>query len=336
MLNSFKQTRQRWQQRIEQMAVKRNPPQALTHRLTQRNLYILPTRFGVVYAVILLLMFLAAINYQNSMAFLLTFLLTSLGLISLWQTHQNLHGLEIRLQRPARVHAGQQSSLRFQVINHARRPRYAVGLQYLQFPPAYVSPASEHEEALEIVLPGGPRGQYQLAQIVAFTRFPTGLFHAWSWLKFEQPVWVYPKAVKHQEFDLSWMQNGGNQGKETREGDDFAGLRAHRSGESLKHISWKAFAQGRGLLSKSFHGHALPEFWIDWEQTLSQGNTEERLGILTSQLLEAEQQQRHYGLRLPGVEIAIASGPAHLQQCLEQLSLFRKPQPGVWLQESDS
>lgn len=335
-MNPLLSLQQRAKARIAQWARVRNPAQPSRHQLQQRNLYILPTRFGVVYAVILLFMFLAAINYQNSMAFLLTFLLTSLGLISLWQTHQNLHGLEIRLKRAPRPQASGQTELQFEIINPERRNRYAVGLQYQQFAPAYSSPKGESSEDLAIALPSGSRGRYQLAPVIAFTRFPTGLFHAWSWLHYEAQILVHPKPLKLQELQLSWQLDGGSQGRETRDGDDFAGLRNHRKGESLKHISWKAFAQGRGLLSKNFHGHALPELWVDWDLTPASKNLEERLAILTRQLLDAERHEQQYGLRLPGVEIPLQTGASHLHRCLDALSEFRHPGTGNWLEGEPS
>ena len=58
-----------------------NPPSRDAIVLHNRRLYILPTRFGYLFAVMLLFLFLAAINYQNSMAVGLTFMLTSLGII---------------------------------------------------------------------------------------------------------------------------------------------------------------------------------------------------------------------------------------------------------------
>ncbi|NIN81862.1 MAG: DUF58 domain-containing protein, partial [Pseudomonas stutzeri] len=58
-------------------------------------------------------------------------------------------------------------------------------------------------------------------------------------------------------------QFDGTTSTSTIEGDDFAGLREHREGESLRHISWKAYARGKGLLTKTFQGHARPSLWID-------------------------------------------------------------------------
>ena len=58
---------------INNWFVRHNPPSYDPIKLHNRRLYILPTRFGYLFAVMLVMLFLAAINYQNSMGFVLTF-----------------------------------------------------------------------------------------------------------------------------------------------------------------------------------------------------------------------------------------------------------------------
>ena len=116
-------------------------------------------------------------------------------------------------------------------------------------------------------------------------------------------------------------QYDGQVSTSTIEGDDFAGLREHREGESLRHISWKAYAQGRGLLTKTFQGQARPTFWIDWEQ-LNEGSLEDKLSYMTALVLAAENQEQKYGLRLPGTTIEQGFGNAHKHICLQALATF--------------
>ena len=107
------------------------------------------------------------------------------------------------------------------------------------------------------------------------------------------------------------------------EGDDFAGLREHREGESLRHISWKAYAQGRGLLTKTFQGQARPSLWIDWDR-LREGSLEDKLSFMTALVLAAENEEQKYGLRLPGTTIEQDYGNAHKHACLQALAVFKQ------------
>ena len=62
--------RQWWQARI---------PLRDTTTLTQRNVYILPTRPGFTLGATLLVLLVASINYQLNLGYLLTFLLAEIG-----------------------------------------------------------------------------------------------------------------------------------------------------------------------------------------------------------------------------------------------------------------
>ena len=121
-------------QRIDDYIANRNPPSKEKILLHNRRLYILPTRFGYLFGVMLFFLFLAAINYENSMAFVLTFMLTALAIISLWQTHKNLLGLEVILQAPRPVFNGELCEFVFQYSHQNNAFRYAVGVQYANQP----------------------------------------------------------------------------------------------------------------------------------------------------------------------------------------------------------
>lgn len=301
-----------------------NPPSQDAIFLHNRRLYILPTRFGYMFAIMLLLLFFAAINYQNSMAFVLTFMLISLGIISLWHTHKNLLGINVSLQIPRPVFCGEYCEFNFDVSHANNSMRYAIGLQYADQAPVYVKLEPEGNTEAKMKIPTAHRGQFKPMGITVFTRYPTGLFHAWGWLKFDLPVLVYPRPAENARLQQNMVeQYDGQTSTSTIEGDDFAGLREHREGESLRHISWKAYAQGRGLLTKTFQGHARPSLWIDW-QSLTEGSLEDKLSLMASLVLSAENEEQKYGLRLPGTTIAQDYGNAHKHACLQALAVFRQ------------
>ena len=136
-----------------------NPPSGDCIRLHNRRLYILPTRFGYLFAVMLLFLFLAAINYQNSMAFVLTFMLTALGIISLWQTHKNLLGITVQMQIPRPVFCGESCEFHFEVSHANNLRRYAIGIQYQEQPPVYLKLEPESSAEAVLKLPTGRRGR---------------------------------------------------------------------------------------------------------------------------------------------------------------------------------
>jgi uncharacterized protein (DUF58 family) len=310
--------------RIDDWIARRNPPSSGSIALHHRRLYILPTRFGYLFGFMLLFLFLAAINYQNSMAFVLTFMLTAMAQISLWQTHKNLVGLEISLKAPRPVFNGEPSEFVFNISHRNNAYRYAIGIQYANHPPAYTTLNPESTAQAILKIPSCRRGQFKPKRLYVFSRYPTGLFHAWSWLQFDLPVLIYPRPVVDAVLQETMVaQEDGKSSTNTIEGDDFGGLREHRVGESLRHVSWKAYAQGRGLLTKTFQGHARPSLWVDWS-SIPHGSTETKLSYMTALVVLAENENQKYGVKLPGNTIEQTSGTAHKQECLYAIATFRQ------------
>ncbi|MDI1245405.1 MAG: DUF58 domain-containing protein, partial [Rhodoferax sp.] len=72
--------------------------------LTQRNVYILPTRAGLMLGVTLLVLLVASINYQLNLGYLLTFLLAGCALVGMHVGHGTLRGLSLNLTAPEAIH----------------------------------------------------------------------------------------------------------------------------------------------------------------------------------------------------------------------------------------
>ena len=160
--------------------------------------------------------------------------------------------------------------------------------------------------------------------ITVFSRYPTGLFHAWGWLKFDRSVTVYPRPSTNARLQQTMaVQYHGKAATSTIEGDDFAGLREHRQGESLRHISWKAYAQGKGLLTKTFQGHAQPSLWIDYSQ-IPGGSVEDKLSCMAAMIQLADKENLEYGIKLAGKTIEKNSGVSHRHSCLVALAVFQQ------------
>ena len=87
-------------------------------------------------------------------------------------------------------------------------------------------------------------------------------------------------------------------------------------------IDWKAVARGRPMGIKEFTGGGTEQLWFDWDQ-LTGLDLESRLSQLARWVLEAEQEGREFGLRIPGKTIPLDISPGHTTKCLETLAVFR-------------
>lgn len=295
-------------------------------RLERRRIYILPTRYGYAFAVLLFLLFLWSINYNNSMGFAFTFLLTAVALNSMWQTHDNLLGLLVHPGNAEPVFAGQEARFSFRLENPNPKPRYGVALQWRDRPPQYVDLPAQGATVVILSIPSERRGWLQPGRLRVLTRFPLGLLQAWSWVEFEQGCLVYPQPRGRRPLPTTTASvSGSGLGERGLGSEDYAGFRPYAPGDSPRRIAWKAATRTDQLLVKRFTDQARPELWLDW-RLLGIESVEPRLAQLCQWVLKAESDGRPYGLRLPGVQILPAHGDNQRRRCLEALALFTYPE----------
>ena len=290
--------------------------------LHRRRIYILPTALGAGYGLSLFGMLLAAMNYSNSMGFMLTFLLAGLGLVTMHWCHQNLSGVVARGLHLQPAFAGSAARLEMTLENTGAAPRYDLESDCGGARSGALDLAPLRTGEMHIELPTTRRGHLRVERIRVSTTFPFGLFRAWAWLHPDCETVVYPAAATQapapasggpEDADGRWDEHQGE--------DDFAGLRAFRSGDSPRRIAWKAAARGDELPVKHFAGSARGSAWLDWDSLAALGE-EERLSVLCRWVLDAHAGGGAFGLRIPGTVIPPAIGPAHRHRCLAALALF--------------
>jgi uncharacterized protein (DUF58 family) len=300
---------------LRRPAAPRNP-QAATHH---RRIYILPTKAGLGYGLVLLATLLGALNYQNNLGLLLTFLMIATALVSMHHCWFLLLGLSVQAREGLPVFAGETARFPLGVRDTAGkdRPQLAVvGAAPFALP-------AGGEAQLELPRPARRRGPLALDRVVLETRYPFGLFRAWTELRPYAEVLVYPKPAARApqppmlaRFD---QQGRGDLGVGA---EDFVGPRAYRPGDSPKQLDWKAYARERGLVVKQFGGDQSARVWVDWDSVPSP-DTEARLSLLARQVLDADALNYSYGLRLPGISIEHDRGGRHKHRCLAALARFR-------------
>ncbi|APZ42685.1 DUF58 domain-containing protein [Acidihalobacter ferrooxydans] len=289
--------------------------------LDRRRLFILPSGAGLAYAALLVVLLLFAMNYNNNMMFAFTFLLGGIGANAMWQTHRNLLGLCVSLLPPAELFADHPASLQV-LINTDGRPRRALEFVWdlpRAAPDSVLASAIEDAPA-DLPLPRMRRGLQALPPLRITTRYPLGLFRAWSLLPYTTRLLVYPKpAAQTPPMPTAPTGSGEHRGHSEQE-DDFDGLRPYRSSDPPRRIAWRASARSDELLSKSLHGRAAEHIWLDW-QALAGHDSETRLSILCRWVLDADRHGLRYGLRLPQRSVEPAQGLAHRHACLRLLAL---------------
>ncbi|OYW72875.1 MAG: hypothetical protein B7Z37_23585 [Verrucomicrobia bacterium 12-59-8] len=269
-------------------------------------------------------MWYAAEAQSNGAAHLIALLTAMMGLLSWLHARANLHGLNVRLAgaRPA----AQDAARGIPVELRATGALPVCGLEVFVIgatKPVFVERVPAGGTVL-VELPPPVRHAGGALQLLVRSVYPLGLFAAECVVETSWVRRVHPKA----EGDLplpapdtsrqgdavavsSYHQHAGG-------GDDFAGLREWRAGDSPRHIDWRAAARGGPLMVKLWSSGVQGAVVLDWNAlTLDEPA---RAAQLARWMEICESEGRPYELRMPGCIIRAGHGPAHQRRCLDALS----------------
>ncbi len=289
--------------------------------LKRRTIYILPSKAGLGFALILFIMLLGAMNYNNSMGYALSFLLGSMAMVSMLHTHRTLLGLRIEAGKVLPVFAGESATFQLWIDNRGQLARHALVWEH-----DTIDIPADQRVSIDISVPTSQRGRVFLGRLKVYTRFPLGLFHAWAYIHLDTSTLVYPQPLGHRNLPLGEQsQNTGEGSPHDTGGDDFIGYRDYNVGDSPRHIDWKAVARGRNWMIKQFGGMSAAQVWLTWEDVSMLNNLEAALSQLCLWILVAESQGAQYGLKIPTCSFEPNSGEQHRELCLQALALYALP-----------
>ena len=299
-----------------------------TWTLTQRNIYILPTKAGWAFCGMLLVMLIGSINYQLNLGYLLTFLLFACAGVSMNMTHATLKGLTLRLRPVHAVFAGEAAQLEV-VMTSPNTRRHGIGISFYDirrfgWRQGFTDVPAHGNASARLAMVLERRGRHRVPSVTIETRFPLGLFRAWTVWRPALQVIAWPRP-ETPPAPLPASQSNAGEGHHQRrsEGGEFDGVRAWREGDTLRQVVWKKVARTGALISRDSSAAISRELWLDWQAArLTGAGPEERLSRLTAWILAAERQGQPWGLRLPGHNLAPALGDAHRMAALDHLALM--------------
>ncbi|PWF54568.1 DUF58 domain-containing protein [Massilia glaciei] len=295
--------------------------------LNQRRVFILPTGAGVGFFGLVLLLLVGSVNYNLGLGYALTFGVGLCAVVDMYLTHRNLVALHLRPGRAQPVFAGEEALFELHIINRTARARYALWIDFQSAGEArHVADAGAGGEAattLSCATIG--RGWLAAPRVRLATRFPLGLFNAWSYWQPDLRVLVYPFPEKLGE-PLPLLSGTGAEGHGRAGEDDFAGIRSFQQGDPMRRLAWRQIARldlelGGQLVTKHFEGGAGEDLVLDFNALPGTLDLELRLSRMTRWVLDAEQRALPYALRIGRHDFAPALGDAHRAACLRALAL---------------
>ena len=288
--------------------------------LSRNNIYIFPSATGLMYLLLLLLMLLTAINYQNSLIYLLSFFLGTLFFLSIWMCFLNLSGLKIEAAETGRVYESEPTKYYCRLSKNKALPMaLKIGLNKAQ---AQAVPLM-YETTADVPILAEPekRGRHKLQRLYIESRFPFGLILAWTWLKPDLEVWVYPKPVQGSPDAVS--SGEGDIANRASLIGDLNDLKEYQAGDASNRILWKKYAAKDTLVVRHHEQTSFKPDWVSWENYQSAA-IEDKLRFLCFDVCQLSDAHRAFGFSIPGVNIDPDYGEAHKRKCLDALALFQQ------------
>lgn len=296
--------------------------------LARRRLYILPTRAGLAFGLLWILMLLAGLNYGNSLALFFTFLLAGAALVAMNDCHRNLLGLTLRSVSAPAMFARSAGALELTLENAARRVRPRIEAALDDGPLVGVDLAGGARGRLELPLAPARRGIVRIDRLRLTSSHPFGLFRAWTWVHLPLEILVYPRPAGSLPRPITSGHHPGESSRGSSGLDEWLGLRPFRDGDSPRQVDWKAYAREAPLLVKEYSPAGSDLCLFDFAQ-LRIPDVEARLSQLARWVVDAEAGGERYGLLLPGATLAPNRGPEHRHRCLAALALYGTDVPAV-------
>lgn len=302
--------------------------------LDRRRIYILPTREGLGFGLVLCVMLLGSINYDNSLGFAMTFLLGSLAMVSTLHAHRSLSGLTVRWGGLRPGFAGGEAGFDLLIDNPTDRPRHGLKVRHALVAGTRHGPGDRvfdidvpANETTRVIIrvPAARRGLLAAPRVSITSRYPFGWFRAWSVVRAEARCPVYPRPVGNRNLPVSALDPRPRGGARGSGADDFIGFRDYRPGDSPRHIHWRAVARGHGTPVKLFGGAEAAEVLLSWQA--ASGSDESRLSQLCRWVLEANERGIRFALEIPGTRLSPGLGEGHRAEALRSLAVYGQAEP---------
>jgi len=305
--------------KIDGWIEKKHSKQNNKYTINKNNIYILPSKSGWLFILSLLAILAGAINYNNSLAYMLCFFLSSLGFIAMLQTHHNLKNISIYPKYSASTFPG--NDIKFHYLAKSEDNRIHAAIKTDTGHTFLVNKSTE--TTFSIKEKAVKRGKQVASKFKLYSEFPLGLFHAWTQVQLHNQVIIYPKPVKY-ELKITNFNQGNQQSTLSAGDDDFSGVRDFIKGDSPKSMAWKTIARTSQLYTKEFTAETSDTLIFDIDSLQHTNNTEEKISILCDFILNASKEKLTYGLKLNSTLISPGHGAIHRHKCLTTLAMYQQ------------
>lgn len=304
--------RQRWQRWLDGRL-----PSCDELHLDHRNVFVFPTDVGFAYGVVCVLVFLCGVNYANSLVLGLSFLMLSVGVVSIHLTFFSLAGAVLSARRVSHAFVGEYGSMTLRVTAGTHDlPAVRLTLKDTHT----VSVQSGEWAELVLSVPVVRRGHNAIGRILIETTWPFSLVRCWTWWSPSMDVLGYPVPELHD----GQTGSGGcaDEGAVSRFRDESSpdDLRSYRTGDPLTRVVWRVSLRSGELYVRDGEGVIGQAETVDVSLMPGPG-TERRYAQAAFSVISRLSAGLPTGLVTPAGTVLPAEGNEHLERCLILLAL---------------
>lgn len=299
----------------------RRAPRAQKVILKHRTIYVFPSKQGVGYLLVVLLVWILGTNYQNNLILAFSYLLTSVLLVSIVHAFKNLLGLTFEAATVQASTLGESAIFDIQLSSQYLSTHHSVLFALGKSDSVCVDLSPKETLCVRLHAPAKQRGWQNLPRITIKSYFPFGVIRAWTYIDLAHRALVFPKPIATKNPPLGALEGeAGNQLSQSM-GDEFHGFQSYSAGAPLSQVAWKQYARGAGLHLKDYRAEQSSHYWLDW-QYLSSSDTELKLSYLCYWVNEFSNNNIEFGMILPHKIIPMGQGDKHRLDALTALALF--------------
>lgn len=298
--------------------LKKRKHSAKTITLSHKNIYILPSKFGMAYLFVNLLVYILGINYQNNLVIMFSYLMLSFLLVNFIVAFINLYNLKITLSHNTAGYQHTGYQVQFHLCN--RDGTTSLEIQGDNISHQFIDAVDDTLYKLDLQVNVAKRGSHSLPRIKILSRYPFGLVTTWSYFISEVKTYIYPTplAFSFHQVSQAELESESDSAKRSLAGEHYQGVRPYVEGDKVNRISWKHYAKHQVLATKDFTSGSSNEY--EFSLNTVPGELEQKLQHLSYLVTHAEHEHLRYSLILPNSKVELGSGNNHMTQCLERLS----------------
>lgn len=258
--------------------------------LKQNEVLVFIYQQGYLYLVLILITFIAGINYANNLILGFCFLISAILCISFYLSFKQLHAVTLQVVVDEVGKVNEAFKVKIILQQERNNPKY---LNFKTDDQLQTFLFEEKQQSFELTFIPTQRGKFEIPPIQIYSTYPLGLVRAWTYIYLTETYWIAPQAKAFTQNLQSYSNTG------EPDLDEFKELRTFKLGDSLQSISWKQAARGQGLFVKQFEDlmdtHVMQ---IEYSKMPS-ADHEEKLSFMMELVDQCEHTQTPYSIILP-------------------------------------